>query len=62
MLETNDQLANPEESDNVPDEIADDLRKENEEVTGPDEEDIQMEAECGTSTVGAEGEGPPEGQ
>ena len=61
MLERSDQLANPEESDNVPDEIADDLRKENAEVTGPDEEHIQMEAECGTSTVGPKDEDPPGG-
>ena len=61
VSERSDQLANPDQPDDVPGEIADDPEKRNAEVTGPVEEDIEIEAECGTSTVEAGDEGPPGG-
>ena len=61
VSERSDQLANPEQPDIVPGKIADDLWEGNAEVTGPAEEHLNTEAECGISTVQAEDKGPPGG-
>ena len=62
VSERSDDFAEPDQPENAPAEMADNPDKENAEVvTGPIEEHIKMEADSGTSYVGAEVEGPPGG-